>query len=113
MDKRGPLNSIVALTHAKGGAVEHPEFVVFKELHKNWFVWEQQFKRNAETRLWLDEATGATFQHSCSATHSRCQQGEEDAGTANTFSNVLLQPVSTTYASSAVYQHFFSLSRGP
>ena len=58
VDKRGPLNSIVALTHAKGGAVEHPEFVVFKELHKNWFEWEQQFKRNAETRLWLDEATG-------------------------------------------------------
>lgn len=30
-DGRGPLNSIVAVTQANGGCVEHPEFIVFKE----------------------------------------------------------------------------------
>ena len=30
-DGRGPLNSVVALTHDQGGAVEHPEYIVYKE----------------------------------------------------------------------------------
>ena len=30
-DGRGPLNSVVALTQAEGGCVEHPEFIVYKE----------------------------------------------------------------------------------
>ena len=30
-DGRGPLNSVVALTHAQGGCVEHPEYIVYKE----------------------------------------------------------------------------------
>ena len=30
-DGRGALNSVVALTHSEGGAVEHREFVVYKE----------------------------------------------------------------------------------
>ena len=30
-DGRGPLNSVVALTQAAGGCVEHPEFIVYKE----------------------------------------------------------------------------------
>ena len=30
-DGRGPLNSVVALTEAEGGCVEHPEFIVYKE----------------------------------------------------------------------------------
>jgi hypothetical protein len=30
-DGRGPLNSVVALTQAEGGCVEHPEFIVYQE----------------------------------------------------------------------------------
>ena len=30
-DGRGALNSVVALTQAEGGCVEHPEFIVYKE----------------------------------------------------------------------------------
>ena len=30
-DGRGPLSSVVALTAAEGGCVEHPEFIVYKE----------------------------------------------------------------------------------
>ena len=32
-DGRGPLDSVRALTVAEGGAVEHPEFIVYKSSH--------------------------------------------------------------------------------
>ena len=31
LDGRGPLNSVVALTHVEGGVVEHPEYMVYKD----------------------------------------------------------------------------------
>ena len=30
-DGRGPLNSVLALTHVQGGVVEHPEYMVYKD----------------------------------------------------------------------------------
>ena len=43
VDRRGPLNSIVAATQSGGGCVEHPEFIVFKEAQAlpEYAVWYQ------------------------------------------------------------------------
>ena len=45
-DQRGPLNSVIAEIINRGGIVEHPEYIVYKETqalpeYKIWYTHEQ------------------------------------------------------------------------
>ena len=53
-DGRGPLLSLVAVTQAEGGCVEHPEFVVYKETQSlpQYAIWYQHSARCQCTHCW-------------------------------------------------------------
>ena len=57
-DGRGPLNSVVGLTQANGGVLEHPEFVVYKEAQTlpEFAIWYRHIGSCRCTHCWKPAA---------------------------------------------------------